>query len=185
MRIIAGRFRSRRIESPKGVTIRPTSDRVKESLFGILGPFVMGKNCLDLFGGTGNLGLEALSRGARSCTFIDNNPRCVSIIRKNAESLGVTKEANINLADAIRYVKKTAKEGLVFDLIFLDPPYHKGIVKKSLILLDDYNIISKLSIIVAEHHREDELPPADELRKLTMFRQEKYGGTFLSFYREV
>lgn len=184
MRIIAGRFKSRLIYSPKGLDLRPTSDRIKESLFGILGSFVIDKNVLDLFSGTGNLGIEALSRGARSCIFVDNNPRCVVAIKKNLESLGVKEEVSVILKDAFRFIKEAKEKSFIFDLIFLDPPYYKDMIKKSLILLDNYNIITDLSVIVAEHHRKDELPQRDELNNLEIFRQEKYGGTFLSFFRK-
>ena len=184
MRIIAGKFRSRLIHSPKGVELRPTSDSVKESLFGILGSSVIDAQVLDLYSGTGNLGMEALSRGAKSCVFVDNNPRCVAAIRKNLESLGICPE-QVVLKDAFKYIKEANEAGRRFDLIFLDPPYYKDMVKKSLILLSDYNIITKLTMAVAEHHRKDELPQNGEIKSLQLFRQEQYGGTFLSFYRQA
>lgn len=183
MRIIAGKFKSRLINAPKGVELRPTSDRVKESMFGILGTFVIDKNVLDLFSGTGNLGIEALSRGAKSCTFVDSNPRCVAAIKKNLESLDAKEGAEVILKDGRRYVKDASENGLIFDLVFLDPPYYKDIVKKSLLLLDNYNIITEFSIVVAEHYKADELPQPHELKNLELYRQEKYGGTFLSFYK--
>ena len=183
MRIIAGIYKSRLINSPNGVELRPTSDRVKESLFGILGASVIDKNVLDLFSGTGNLGIEALSRGVKSCVFVDNNPRCVAAIKKNLESLKITESAEVILKDALRYIKKAKEEGIVFDLIFLDPPYYKDMIKKFLILLNDYNIITTLGIITAEHHKRDELPQPQELKNLKLYREEKYGGTFLSFFK--
>lgn len=203
MRIITGKFKSRLITSPKGVYLRPTADRVKESLFGILGAFVIDKNVLDLFSGTGNLGIEALSRGAKSCVFVDNNPRCIAAIKKNLESLGINPvrhccskmgangvsngvkgEAEVVLRDVFKYIKEAKEKGPAFDLVLLDPPYYKDMVKKSLILLDDYNIITRLSVIGAQHYRKDELPQPDKLRNLILFRQEKYGVTFLSFYKK-
>ena len=138
MRIIAGKHKSRLIHSPKGVNLRPTSDRVKESLFGILGGFIIGKYALDLFSGTGNLGIEALSRGARSCVFVDNNPRCVTAIKKNLDSLGIKNNTEVALKDVFKYLNEANAKGVKFDLIFLDPPYYGTLVKKSLILLDDY-----------------------------------------------
>lgn len=185
MRIIAGKFKSRLIHSPKGVDIRPTSDRLKESLFGILGAFVIDKAVLDLFSGTGNLGIEALSRGARSCIFVDNNPRCIAAIKKNLEALGIRDEAKVVLKDAFKYVKEAEAKGFKFDIIFLDPPYYKDIIRKSLILLDKYNIITYHSSIIAEYYKEDELPAELELKHLRLYRQEKYGGTLLSFYRHI
>lgn len=183
MRIIAGKFRSRLISSPKGADIRPTSDRVKESLFGILGSFVVDKDVLDLFSGTGNLGIEALSRGAKSCVFVDTNPRCIAAIKKNLESLGIKENIEVVLKDAFRYAKEANAKGITFDLIFLDPPYYNDLIKKSLLLLDNYNIINNLSTIVAEHYKKDDLPQSQDLKNLRLFRQERYGGTFLSFYR--
>jgi 16S rRNA (guanine(966)-N(2))-methyltransferase RsmD len=183
MRIIAGKYRSRLIYSPRGVELRPTADRVKESLFGILGAAMIDKAVLDLYSGTGNLGIEALSRGAASCVFVDNNPRCVSAIKQNLRALNIDEGTEVILKDVSRYIKEATAKGARFDIIFLDPPYYKDTVKKSLLLLDYYNIITNHSIIVAEHYKRDELPGEEELKSLKLFRQEKYGGTFLSFYK--
>ncbi len=183
MRIIAGKFKSRLVYSPKGVELKPTSDRVKESLFGILGAFVVDKAVLDLYSGTGNLGLEALSRGAASCVFVDSNVRCVAAIKQNLSELGINEGVGVVLKEALRYIKETAAKGAKFDIIFLDPPYYKDMVKKSLLLLDYYNIITNHSVVIAEHHKKDELPAREELKNLKLYRQEKYGGTFLSFYK--
>ena len=195
MRVIAGKYKSRLIKSPAGVParpngrsggeLRPTSDRVKESLFGILGNFVMDKDVLDLFSGTGNLGIEALSRGAKSCIFVDNNPRCITAINKNLESLGIKEDVEVILKDVFKYVKQAGANGLEFDLILLDPPYYKEMIKKSLRLLDNHIIIKPLGFIVTEHYKTDDLPAPGELRHLELCRQEKYGGTFLSFYRRA
>jgi 16S rRNA (guanine(966)-N(2))-methyltransferase RsmD len=183
MRIIAGKYKSRLIHSPKGVELRPTSDRVKESLFGILGALVVDAAALDLYSGTGNLGIETLSRGAASCVFVDNNAKCVEAIKKNLGTLGIDSEAEVVFKDAFKYVKEAHAAGLTFDIIFLDPPYYKDMVKKSLLLLDYYNIITHHSIIAAEHYKRDELPAQEELARLKLCRQERYGGTFLSFYK--
>jgi len=183
MRIIAGEYKSRKIEPPAGVNIRPTSDRVKEALFNILGPRVIGKRVLDLFSGSGNLGIEALSRGAKSCVFVDNNQQCIRTIKSNLTSLGIEGNENVVLKDALKFIKDPGGDEGVFDIIFVDPPYYKDIVKNSLILLDNYNIISALTIVIAEHHRRDDVPQSEELKKIELFRQERYGGTILSFYK--
>ena len=197
MRIIAGKFKSRLVYSPKGVELRPTSDRVKESLFGILGAFIIDKAVLDLYSGTGNLGLETLSRGAASCVFVDSNVRCVAAIKQNLKELGINEGVEVVLKDSFKYIKDAAEKGAKFDIIFLDPPYYKDMIKKSLILLDYYNIITNHSVVIAEHHKRDELPAQEELtlkgrpsyqlrkglKNLRLYRQEKYGGTFLSFYK--
>ncbi|MCX5716111.1 MAG: 16S rRNA (guanine(966)-N(2))-methyltransferase RsmD [Candidatus Omnitrophica bacterium] len=185
MRITAGEYRSRLIRSPRGVPIRPTADRVKQALFNILGKVIIDRSVLDLFGGTGNLGLEAISRGAASCVFIDNNVRCIDAIKYNVESLKLPQsvKTEVILQDAFWYIREVAKKGLQFGLIFLDPPYHKELIKKSLILLDNYNIITPSSYVIAEHYRKDDLPADEELKNLELCRQEKYGSTILSFYR--
>lgn len=183
MRVIAGKFKSRLIHSPKGAELRPTSDRVKESLFGILGASVIGKDALDLFSGTGNLGIEALSRGARFCVFVDKNPRCITAIKKNLDALGINEDIEVKLMDGFKYIKEANNGGVKFDVIFLDPPYYKELIKKSLILLDNYNIIRPSGIAVAEHYKEDDLPQPQELNNLELCRQQRYGGTFLSFYK--
>lgn len=183
MRIIAGIYKSRLIYSPKGVELRPTSDRVKESLFGILGAAVIEARALDLYSGTGNLGIEALSRGAASCVFVDSNARCAAAIKQNLKDLGINEGVEVVLKDSFRYIKETAATGAKFDIIFLDPPYYKDMIKKSLILLDYYNIITNHSIVIAEHYKRDELPEQEELKNLKLYRQERYGGTFLSFYK--
>lgn len=176
-------YKSRLVYSPKGVELRPTSDRVKESLFGILSVSVIDKAVLDLYSGTGNLGLEALSRGAASCVFVESNARCAAAIKQNLKELGINEGVEVALRDVFKYIKEAAAKGAKFDIIFLDPPYYKDMVKKSLLLLDYYNIITNHSIVIAEHHKKDELPAQEELKNLKLFRQEKYGGTFLSFYK--
>lgn len=183
MRIIAGKYKSRLIGAPKGVDLRPTSDRVKESLFGILGTRVIDADVLDLFSGTGNLGIEALSRGAKSCVFVDTHPRCIAQIKENLKSLDIYEDVEVVLRDGFRYMKDASDEGLIFGLVLLDPPYYIELIKKSLILLDGYNIINSSSIVVAEHFRTDDLPDPLELTRLKLIRQEKYGGTILSFYK--
>ena len=183
MRIIAGIYKSRRINPPKGVELRPTADRVKESLFGILTTFIIDKKVLDLFSGTGNLGIEALSRGAGSCVFVDNNPRCIAAIKENLRSLGIQEQTAVAFRDGFRFIKEAHESGRSFDLILLDPPYYKDMIKKSLILMDNYNIITSSGIIIAEHHKADELPGPDKLKNLRQCRQERYGGSFLSFYK--
>lgn len=183
MRIIAGKYRSRLIHSPKGVELRPTADRVKESLFAILTTFIVDKAALDLFSGTGNLGIEALSRGAKSCVFVDNNPRCIASIKENLESLGIKEGVEVVLKDGFKYINAAAAGGIGFDLILLDPPYYNDMIKKTLILLDNYIIINTSGFIVAEHYQRDDLPQPDDLKNLVLCRQEKYGGTILSFYK--
>jgi 16S rRNA (guanine966-N2)-methyltransferase len=121
MRIVGGEWGGRRIAAPRGATTRPTSDRVREALFSILGDRVEGAQVLDLFAGSGALGLEALSRGAASATFVDSQAQAVSILKANLASLGAS--ATVERGDALRHLRKAAAERRQYDLAFLDPPY--------------------------------------------------------------
>jgi len=181
MNIIGGVYRGRKIAMPRGVKIRPTSNKVREALFNILGNKVVDSVCLDLFAGSGSLGLEALSRGAAKCVFVDNNAKCVNTIRENLKKLGISDKAKImQLIVAQAVTKLSGKEK--FDLIFIDPPYLKDWVKKVLINIGGYDILKYSCIIVYEHHKK-EFPP-EILGGLVRFKQSKYGDTVLSFYRK-
>jgi 16S rRNA (guanine966-N2)-methyltransferase len=121
MRIVAGRWGGRRISSPKGEATRPTSDRVREALFSILGDFVQDARVLDLFAGSGALGLEALSRGAGTATFVDSAGPAVAAVKANLEALGG--EAEVHRSDALRFLHAAAGKARHYDLVLLDPPY--------------------------------------------------------------
>ena len=118
MRVVAGRLGGRRLEAPKGRDTRPTSDRVREALFSILGPRVEGAHALDLFAGSGALGIEALSRGAASATFVDSDARATAVLRRNLQSFGLAE--HVERRDALSYLERATA---TFDLVFLDPPY--------------------------------------------------------------
>jgi 16S rRNA (guanine966-N2)-methyltransferase len=121
VRIVAGRWGGRRLSSPKGATTRPTADRVREALFSILGGRVEGARVLDLFAGSGALGLEALSRGAAEATFVDAAPAAIAAVRANLEALGG--EAEVRRADAVRFLRAASGQARHYDLVLLDPPY--------------------------------------------------------------
>jgi 16S rRNA (guanine(966)-N(2))-methyltransferase RsmD len=121
MRVIAGRYRGRRLQAPPGAATRPTSDRVREALFSVLGERVAGARVLDLFAGSGALGIEALSRGAAEATFVDSAPAAVRAVRANLEALGAT--ADVRRADARRFLGGASSAVRQYDLVFLDPPY--------------------------------------------------------------
>ena len=131
MNIIGGMYKGRIIYMPKGAGIRPTSNKVREALFNILGDKVPGAAVLDLFAGSGSLGLEALSRGAAKAVFIDNNTRCISTIKRNLEKLRAPSGVKITQLNVLQGIKKMSDREK-FDLIFLDPPYFKDWVKKNL-----------------------------------------------------
>jgi 16S rRNA (guanine966-N2)-methyltransferase len=121
MRVIAGRYRGRRLQSPRGAATRPTSDRVREALFSVLGDRVLGARVLDLYAGSGALGIEALSRGAAEATFVDSAPAALRAVRANLDALGAT--AEVRRADARRFLGGAPSAARQYDLVFLDPPY--------------------------------------------------------------
>ena len=121
MRIVAGRWGGRRLTTPKGLATRPTSDRVREALFSILGDRVQDARVLDLFAGSGALGLEALSRGAAEATFVDSAPAAIAALKANLDGLGA--EAEVHRSDALRFLRAAAGKARHYDLVLLDPPY--------------------------------------------------------------
>jgi len=183
MRIVAGTYRSRLIQMPKGVKIRPTQDRVREAIFNILGARLVGAKFLDLFSGSGAFGIEALSRGAREAVFIDNNPSCISTIKKNLISLHIEDNFKVIHKDALKAIKDLNRAKDRFDIVFLDPPYYKSLSEKSLIAIDKCDIIHHSSFVIAEHFKKDALP--ESLVNLKLVRQSKYGDTAVSFYNPL
>lgn len=187
MRVIAGTYRSRVLKSLKGVTLRPTSDRLRETLFNVLGASVAGSRFLDLFAGTGAIGIEALSRGAAEAVFVENHRPAAALIRRNLESLGIKSGAIVLAADALRGLEKLAsrqtREPARFDFIFLDPPYAAAKdYSRVLEFLGFANLLASSGIAIAEHRRSFDLP--EEAGALRRYRVLKQGDAALSFYRE-
>ena len=181
MRIIGGEYRSRIINMPKGADIRPTQDRVRESVFNILAD-VHDKRVLDLFAGSGAYGIEALSRGAGHATFVENNSRCLAIITSNMESLEMPEARyDVMRSSVTSALERFAKDGEKFDIIFVDPPYHKDMAKKCLIYIDYSDILSLTGLVVIEHFKSDSLET--ELDSLIPQKEYKYGDTVISVYR--
>lgn len=180
MRIIAGSAKKRVLSVPRGWTGRPTADRVKESLFNILGERVVESRFLDIFAGTGNVGIEALSRGARRAVFVEQDRRAAEAIKKNLDLTGFTGHAMILKQDAITAVNSLAATRELFDLIFLDPPYCCGYEANVISGLSRLELLAPGGLIVAESSKREELPST--IGKLIMFRREKYGDTILSFF---
>ena len=181
MRIVAGKFRSRQLKSPKGLALRPTSDRLRETLFNILGPRVSGSRFLDIFAGTGAIGIEAISRGASFVVFVENHSATVRLIRENLAALQIVSEARILATDAISAIAKLEKESAAFDLIFLDPPYaQEEEYSATLRALEKSPLVNESAIIVAEHQKKFELPDSlGRLQKVRVLRQSDAGLSFL------
>ena len=179
MRIITGLAKGIRLKAPKGMDTRPTADRVKESMFNILGGIVDDAKVLDLFGGTGNLGLEALSRGANKAIFIDQNQNSITAIKENINLTKMIKKAIVYKMDSLVALSRLARGHYKFNLVFCDPPYNKGLVEKSLLKLVENDILEDEAIIVVEHSKHEFIP--NELLNYEVRRSEKYGETIVSF----
>ena len=180
MRIITGDYKGRRLKAPEDDSIRPTADKVKEALFSIIADKVWGSRALDLFAGTGNLGLEALSRGAESCVFADNSRESLGIIKSNIKTCGAEERAQIAAGD---YRKILMNAEGKFDIIFLDPPYGKGFLDECFGIIADRQLLSREGVIVAEHRKEEDLP--DVFHGFHREKERRYGIVKLSIYCNV
>lgn len=181
MRIISGKFKGQRLIGPKNEAIRPTSDRIKESIFNILRNEVREKKVLDLFAGTGNLGIEALSRGAKKVFFVEKGRRGIRIIQRNLTQCGMASQSEIIHKDVNRAIGILQNRGEIFDIIFLDPPYGKGLIQKTLEKLNTQRIYKEDSILVIQHDRRE--PLSEEIEEWYLINQRRIGDTLLSFLR--
>lgn len=177
MRIISGALRGKRLNFPKNV--RPTQNKVRKAFFDILGDFVKDCDVLELFAGSGSVGIEAFSYGAKDVTFVDNDVRCLKIIEDNLKNLGLV-SYRLYKMDSIEAVDFLANRGQSFDLIFLDPPYGQGLAKNSLLRLGACDILNPSGFVVLEHSKREELPGIEG--GLTLYKRKKYGEAFLSIY---
>ena len=179
MRIIAGEFKGRRLAAVKG-HIRPTSDKVREAIFSILGPAVAEARVLDLFAGTGALTIEALSRGARDAVLVEEHATALSVLRQNLETLGLNQRVRVLALPVSGALRKLDDQGKQFDLIFLDPPYGKGLALKTLAALEASGLLRPDARIVAEHSHREILPK--DVGRLVLTQARRYGDTEVAFY---
>lgn len=180
MRVISGELRGRKLDKLEGMSIRPTSDRVKESLFNMFGVRVFDSSFLDLFAGTGGIGIEAYSRGAAQVVFIDFDAKSIQVLKGNLQKLNIIDKVEVYNTDYINAINKLSVDKRRFDIIFMDPPYLKDYEKNALILVSEKDLLSADGIIVVEHDISDKMP--ETAGKLSMTRQKKYGNTMLTFY---
>lgn len=186
MRIIAGKYRGRRLKSPPSQRTRPTSDRLRETLFNILAPRIAGARFLDLCAGSGAVGIEAVSRGAEHVTFVDQSQRMRTLIQANLEALQVDRDRADNVkADAAQFVRLLVRQDIKpFDIVFFDPPYAHDY---ETVLNDVGNhaagVLSKKGILVVEHSSRKNLN--EQFGTLARYRELKQGDSTLSFYRHT
>lgn len=182
MRVIGGQFRSRRLKNPGKLSLRPTSDRLRETLFNVLGPAIEDSLFIDLYAGTGAIGIEAISRGAREAIFVEAHPATAQLIRENLAALKVETGVEVIETDAARALGKIAQRKLLADFIFLDPPYdaNKELLEV-LELLDESHVVAPQGIVIAEHSVKSDLPRRFD--RLELSRVLEQGDAALSFYR--
>lgn len=178
MRVITGSARGRRLGELEGMETRPTTDRVKEGMFNILQFDIEGRRVLDLFAGTGQLGIECLSRGAVSAVFVDRRADAVKLIRENLKATDLQDRARVVAGDSMEYLKSLRER---FDIILLDPPYGAGLLEPAIACIVRFDILTPHGIIVAEHPAERTLPPPEPPYRL--HRTYRYGKIGLTVCR--
>jgi 16S rRNA (guanine966-N2)-methyltransferase len=182
MRVIGGKFRRRTLRTLRGLALRPTSDRLRETLFDILGASVEGARWLDVYAGSGAVGIEALSRGAAEVIFIEKYRAATNVIRENLQSLNIDNEASIIAARADAGLKQLSARGFVAEFVFLDPPYALADeYRETLVFLDNSAVLDSTGVVIAEHSRRNPLP--ERFSRLARVRVVEQGDTALSFYR--
>ena len=179
MRVITGKARGIVLKTPEGMATRPTSDRVKEALFSIVQFDIPGSKVLDLFGGTGQLGIEALSRGATSAVFVDASETACKLIRENLKRTKLETQAKVVRSDYMDYLKRCNEK---FDIILLDPPYAEVFLENSLKCITEIDILQSNGIIITERPLGKEIPY--EFENFTRSKDYKYGNTLITLYRK-
>jgi 16S rRNA (guanine966-N2)-methyltransferase len=177
MRVTGGIGRGRRLKVPAGSRVRPTSDKVKQALFNILGERVVDAVFLDLFAGAGGIGIEALSRGAGRVVFVDASRESLSVVTQNIEQIGFEDRAQTVLSKAESFLKKTSGP---YDIVFFDPPYADE-MQPLLALIAGAGILEPDSLVIAEHFKKQ--PSPENAGSLTLYREARYGDTVLAFYK--
>ncbi len=182
MRIIAGTYRSRRLKSLPGMDLRPTSDRLRETLFNVVAPQVPGSVWLDVFAGTGAVGIEALSRGARQVYFVESSKPGAALVRENLKSFGISEGVEVIERDAEKALRLLDAQAVACDFCFLDPPYRMAdAYTATLGFLSASRLLSASSAVIAEH--EKHFDPGDRFGALQRYRTLRQGDAVLSFYK--
>lgn len=176
MRIITGTARGKNLITLEGEDVRPTTERVKEALFSIIQFDVPGSKVLDAFAGSGQLGIEAISRGATSCTFVDSSKKAHDVQKENLKNAGLNSSSRVILSDSISFLSSCKDK---YDIVFLDPPYHNDVLDTALEKV--VPLISDTGIVICEHDRKKKMPEA--FGDLELQKQYKYGKIMLSTYK--
>jgi len=184
MRIISGRFKNRSLASPKGLTTRPTPEKVREAIFNSLQNEIQQALFMDVFAGSGAMGFEALSRGAKSAVFLDKSQQAVKSIKKNIVTLGVQKQTVIYKGDVIISLDKIHEFGHRFDIIYIDPPYQQGYSEKVLVKIDDQELLRNAGLVLIEERSQSKLNEG-VFRNLQFEKRRDFGDTSVFQFRLV
>ena len=178
MRIVAGEYKGRKIKAPLDNRVRPTTGKVKEAMFSMLSNDIPGAFVVDLFSGTGNLGLEALSRGARKCCFVDNSQSSLKLIEENINTLGANDRAVVIRGHYLKGIMSLSEKA---DVILMDPPYNKDIPEKAIEAVLEHDVLSEDGVILVEHYYREKLN--ESYGRLKLDRERSYGTIVLSVFR--
>jgi 16S rRNA (guanine966-N2)-methyltransferase len=183
MRVIGGMLRSKRIRSPKGRDARPTSERVRESLFSVIEDFVVDSCVLDLFAGPGTLGIEAISRGASFVTFVESSEEVANVLRSNLRDLNIEEKASVETVDALEAARRMSGERAKFGLVFIDPPYSTRLAVEALRIIAEGGILAEGGLAAVEHSKRDSIgdPPGELILEKVL----RFGDTQVSILRRV
>lgn len=177
MRIISGKMKGRKLISPKNDDVRPTADKVKEAVFSMIGEHLKDAVIFDLFAGSGCLGLEALSRGAKTCYYCDNSTGSIRLIKENIKICGADSQSEVFVGDFKKALSKAKEKA---DVIFLDPPYEAGLIVPCIEAISELDILNDSGLIVCEHGKKEALP--DEIFGFYKYKEKKYGSVIVSIY---
>ncbi|PSL50791.1 16S rRNA (guanine(966)-N(2))-methyltransferase RsmD [Salsuginibacillus halophilus] len=180
MRVIAGKHKGMKLQAPSGSTTRPTSDRVKEALFQKIGPYFENGICLDLYAGSGGLGIEALSRGMNCCVFVEKNKRSAKVVEENIQKAGLMENSEVMRFDAKAALTRLFDREEAFELVFLDPPYADQQLAMDLQLLQSYQLLQNGAFIVCEH--DSSVTPPEEEQNMAVIYEKSYGQTAVTIY---
>ncbi len=176
MRVVGGTARGRKLTTLEGMDVRPTTDKVKESVFNIIQFEVPGSSMLDLFAGSGQMGIEALSRGAENAVFVDSSRKSLNIVKTNVDTVGFSDRAKLIMSDSTAYLGRTSEK---FDIVFLDPPYHCGLIDKAFGYLPQ--VLKDTSVVICETKADEELP--ETFGDFEIKKTYKYSAIKITVYR--
>ncbi len=180
MKIISGDLKGRRLINPEGTMVRPTGSRVKEALFSIIGDLIVGATFVDIFCGTGNIGIEAISRGAGCSIFIERNPKVAEMLRRNIKTLGLLDRSQIMTLDALKAIKALGKQGQAADIVFLDPPYAYNRVSEIIFAVSASDLVGAGGMVIWQHSTKTN--PEATYGDLNKDTTRVYGDTAITFF---